>query len=120
MYRVYLQQVNQLYINANFECSVAGIRKLLNELGFSYLRDLQNMSKLQLDMVIQTIYDQYCQSWYSKLTQSNKRDTLKGVNKVFSFEKYISCINIETHRVALSTFRCSAHKLMIERVGIGI
>ena len=114
LYKVYLQQVNQLYINANFECSVAGIRKLLNELGFSYLWDLQNMSKLQLDMVIQTIYDQYCQSWYSELTQSNKLDTLKGVNKVFSFEKYISCINIETHRVALCTFRCSAHKLMME------
>ena len=69
------------------------------------------MSKLQLDMVIQTIYVQYC---HSELTQSNKLDNLKGVNKVFSFEKYISCINIGTLRVALSTFRCSAHKLMIE------
>ena len=43
-----------------------------------------------------------------------KLDTLKGVNKVFSFEKYISCVSIETYRVALSRFRCSAHKLMIE------
>ena len=59
LYKVYLQQVNQLYINANFECFIAGIRKLLNKLGFSYLWDFQNMSKLQLDMVIQTIYDQY-------------------------------------------------------------
>ena len=41
-------------------------------------------------------------------------DTLKGVNKVFSFEKYISCISIETHSVALSRFRFSVHKLMIE------
>ena len=114
LYNVYLQQVNQLNINANFDCLAAGIRKVLNELGFSYLWDLQNMSKLQLDMVIQTIYDQYCQSLHSELTQSNKLDTLNGVNKVFSFEKYISCINIETHRVALSRFRCSAHKLMIE------
>ena len=70
--------------------------------------------KIQLDMVIQTIYDQYCQSWYSELNQSNKLDTLKGLNKVFSFKKNISCINIETQRVALSRFRCSAHKLMIE------
>ena len=114
MYKVYLQQVNQLNINANFECWAAGIRKLLNELGFSYLWDFQNISKLQLDMVIQTIYGQYCQSWYSELIESNKLDTLKGVNKVFSFEKYISCISIEIHRVALSRFRCSAHKLMIE------
>ena len=27
---------------------------------------------------------------------------------------FISCISIEKHRVALSRFRCSAHKLMIE------
>ena len=26
LYKVYLQQVNQLFINANFECSVTGIR----------------------------------------------------------------------------------------------
>ena len=36
LYKVYLQQVNQLNINANFECWAAGIRKILNELGFSY------------------------------------------------------------------------------------
>ena len=99
LYKVYLQQVNQLNINANFECWAAGIHKLLNELGFSYLSDFQILCKLQLDMVIQTIYDQYCQSW------SNKLDTLKGVNKVFSFEKYISCISIEIHKVAPSRFR---------------
>ena len=72
------------------------------------------MSKLQLEVVLQTVNDQFCQLWYSELAQSNKLDTLKGVNKVFSFEIYMSCISIETHMVAHSRFRCSAHKLMIE------
>ena len=31
-----------------------------------------------------------------------------------NFEKYISCLSIGKHRVALSRFMCSAHKLMIE------
>ena len=92
-------------MNANFECWAACIRNLF-----------QYMSKLQIEMVIQTVYDQFCQLWYSELAQSNKLDTLKGVNKIFSFEirVYISFISIETHMVALSRFRCSAHKLMIE------
>ena len=51
----------------------------------------------------------------SELAQSNKLDTFKAVNKVFNFEKkYISCISIEKHRVALSRFRYSAHKMMIK------
>ena len=114
LYKVYLQQVAYLNIDANFNCWAQCVCNLLNELGFSYLWDFQSISKLQLDMAIQTVYDQYCQVWYSELAQSNKLDTFKAVNKVFNFEKYISCIRNEKHRVALSRFRCSAHKLMIE------
>ena len=101
-------------IGANFNCWAQCVRNLLNELGFSYLWDFQSISKLQLDMAIQTVYDQYCQVWYSELAQPNKLDTFKAVNKVFNFENYISCIRIEKYRVALSRFRCSAHRLMIE------
>ena len=114
LYKVYLQQNTYLNIDANFNCWAQCVRNLLNELGFSYLWDFQSISKLQLDMAIQTVYDQYCKVWYSELAQSNKLDTFKTVNKVFNFENYISCIRIEKHRVALSRFRCSAHKLMIE------
>ena len=87
LHKVYLQQVNQLNVNANFECWASCMRNLLNELGFSYIWDFQCISKLQLNMVTQSIYDQYYQSWYSELAQSDKLDTLKDINKIFTFEK---------------------------------
>ena len=43
-------------------------------------------------------------SQYSELDKSNKLDTLKLVEKIFCFEKYISCIDIEKHRIAISRF----------------
>ena len=113
LYKVYLQQVEFLNVDANFNCWATSVRNLLNELGFTYLWDLQCVSKLQLNMVIQTVYDQFCQNWYSGLALSSKLDTLKTLNKCFNFEKYLSCLNIEKHRIAFTRFRCSAHKLMI-------
>ena len=41
-------------------------------------------------------------------------DVLKTITKHFEFEKYLSCIDIEKHLVALSRLRCSAHHLIIE------
>ena len=90
------------------------LKTLLNELGFTYLWNSQSMTKLQLQMVSQCIYDQYFQSWYSAVNTTSKLETLKCLNKVLNFEKYFTCIKIDSHRVALTRFGCSAHKLMIE------
>ena len=73
LHKVYLQQVNQLNVNASSDCWVSFLRNLLNELGFSYLWDFQCIYiKISINMVIQSIYDQYYQSWYSELAQSDK------------------------------------------------
>ena len=53
-------------------------------------------------MVIQTVYDQFCQNWYNELALSSKLDTLKTLNKCFKFEKYLACLNIEKKTVSLS------------------
>lgn len=114
LFKVYSQQLNCLNSYASYTCWSASVRTLLNELGFTYLWDSQSMSKLQLDKVIQMVYDQFYQSWYSDLNLSNKLDTLKSLDKSFCFEKYVSCITNDKNRTALSRFRCSAHKLLIE------
>ena len=43
LYKVYLQQVTYLNIDANFNCWAQCVRKLLNELGFSYFGDFQSI-----------------------------------------------------------------------------
>ena len=114
LYKVYAQQVNSLMQGSAENNWVFQIKSLLNELGFTYLWDNQTLTKLQVEMVIQCIYDQYFQSWYGAVNASSKLETLKCLNKVFNFEKYLSCIKVDCHRVALTRLRCSAHKLMIE------
>ena len=114
LYKVYKQQVNDSLQGSNENNWVLQLRFLLNELGFTYLWNNQSITKLQLEMAIQCIYDQYYQSWHRDLNNSSKLETLKCLNKGFDFEKYLSCIKIDSHRIALTRFRCSAHKLMIE------
>lgn len=56
----------------------------------------------------------FLQEWYTSINNSNKLDVFKSLNKHFKFEKYLSSVSIDAHRIALSRFRLSAHKLMIE------
>ena len=114
LYKGYAQQVNSLMQGSAENNWVFQITSLLNELGFTYLWDNQTLTKLQVEMVIHCIYDPYFQSWYGAFNASSQLETLKCLNKVFNFEKYLSCIKVDCQRVALTRFRCSAHKLMIE------
>ena len=114
LYKVYKQQVADVDNNRNLKSWSANVKTLLNNLGFSYLWNSQNISQLQLNMVIQTIYDQFYQEFYATINASSKLETFKTISKHFNLEKYITIIDIDKHRTALSRLRCSAHKLMIE------
>ena len=72
------------------------------------------ISNLQLDMVTQSLYNQFFQGWYSDISLLNELETIKSLYKVLEFEKYLICIDVDRYRIALSSFRCSAHKLLIE------
>ena len=95
------------------------MKTLLNRLGFAYLWNSQEISQLQLNMVMQTIYDQFYQEFYATVNTASKMETFKTISKNFKFERYLTSVDINKHRIALSRLRCSAHKLMIE-VDIGI
>ena len=82
---VYDEQVSSLMQGSPENNWVLQVKMLLNEFGFTYLCNIQTMTKLQLQMVIQCIYDQYFQSWYSVVNTSSKLETC--LNKVFNFEK---------------------------------
>ena len=69
----------------------------------------------------ESIYKLYDKSWYKQITEATKGN--KGNSKLRSYklfkanlhlEKYLKCINIRAHRVALAKFRMSAHQLRIE------
>ena len=69
------------------------VRKMLFELGFAYLWNSQNITRLQLQQVVQRLYDHYIQTWYSCLNNSSKLSAYRIVKTQFHFEKkYLTCI----------------------------
>ena len=90
------------------------VKNLLSELGFSYLWQNNNITELQLKCIIQRLYDQYFQKFYSDIRTSTKLSTYNLLKNEFVVEKYITCVTNDKHRIALTRLRCSAHKLAIE------
>ena len=90
------------------------VKALLDALGFSYLMDVDNVTKQQLSAVIQRIYDSYYQQWFAEVRNSSKLDSYEHFKGTIELEKYLRCINNVKHRSALARLRCVAHKLAIE------
>ena len=110
----YKQQANYVDNNGNMKSWSANVKSLLNDLGFSYLWNNQVISQLQLNMVIQRIYDHFYQTFNASTNLSSNMETFKEISKLFKLEKYITSVDVEKHRIALSRFRWTAHRLMVE------
>ena len=68
------------------------VKSLLDNLGFSFLWNDQNITKLQLESVIQRVYDSFYQQWYSEINTSSKLVTYKRIKEHFEFERYLECV----------------------------
>ena len=90
------------------------VKTLLNNLGFAHLWNNENVLRLQLNRVIDRLHDQYLQGFYAELRMSSKLSTSNEIKRGLTMEKYLTCVNNTKHRIALTRFRCSAHKLAIE------
>ena len=90
------------------------VKNLLNNLGFNYLWNNENVSNMQLKRVIETLYDQHLQGFYAELRGSSKLTTYNQIKGSFTTEKYLSSVKNTKHRTALTRLRCSAHRLLIE------
>jgi exonuclease III len=111
MYKLYfMKNAHGMFVN---EWTV-NLKKLLDNLGFAYLLNSNDIEYQQLNSVIQRIYDQYIQQWFSEIGTLNKLESYRLFKDSFTCEKYLSCVDNTKYRVALTRFRCSAHKLLIE------
>ena len=110
--------LNEIFVD-QVNCNIAGscafnVSSLFNELGFSYLWNDSQTTKLQLSKVIERLHDQYYQSFYGSLNMSSKLKFYFSIKTCIGEEKYLNCIHCDKFRIALSRLRCSAHKLAIE------
>ena len=86
MYTLY----NLKYNNGAFTNSwTNNVHNLLRELGLPYIIDKSSVSRLDLNLTIQRIHDQYIQTWFSVLSQSPKLITYRLFKTSFCYEPYI-------------------------------
>ena len=93
------------------------VKCLLNECGFGYVWENQcpprNIDSFLLS-IRQTLRDMYIQNWNSIIVSSSKCYYYKLFKSTLTAESYLFDINIRKYKLALTRFRCSGHKLMIE------
>ena len=86
MYTLY----NLKYNNGAFTNSwTNNVHNLLRELGLPYIIDKSSVSRLDLNLTIQRIHDQYIQTRLSVLGQSPKLVTYRLFKTSFCYEPYI-------------------------------
>ena len=101
------------YLKSKTQQNLFNLISLLAEISYSVLV-LLYCTELQLKSIIQRLYDQYFQKFYSDIRTSTKLSTYNLLKNEFVVEKYITCVTNDKHRIALTRLRCSAHKLAIE------
>ena len=87
---------------------------MLSDLGFGSLWNSISVTNNHLNAIIQRIYDQQLQQWCSELSNFTKLDSYNLFKIEFIQERYLDVVSNINHRKALSRFRCSSHKLLIE------
>ena len=64
------------------------VKHILNELNFGFLWNNMVATGIQLNNIIERLYDQYCQDFYALLNSQPKNITYKTIKVQFYHEKY--------------------------------
>ena len=100
------------YNNQNW---ASQIKSMLKNLGLADLWVNQQFYNISLLEIKQRILDQYYQSWYSNISNSQILASYSRSKHSFSLEPYLNNITNRKFKIALSKFRLSSHRLEIER-----
>ena len=101
-------------INYNNQNWAYQIKLTFEALGLNYLwTGTQDIS--DINIIKQRLFDQYKQSWYSNINNSNRLSSYCRYKHEFRCEIYLDTIHEKRFKIALSRFRLSSHQLEIER-----
>ena len=94
-----------------------GIKDLLFKYGFGTVWLEQGVvdEGLFISLFMTRLKDCYKQEWNSEVHNSSKLSVYCTFKSMLEPEKYLEYINVWKFKQALAKFRCSAHKLAIER-----
>ena len=91
------------------------IKSLLESLGLPNLWLNQEHYTINLSQIKQRLFDQYHQSWYSAINNSQRLLSYSRYKHTFNLESYLDIIHERKFQTALCRFRLSSHSLEIER-----
>ena len=90
------------------------VKNVLQKCGLAEIWENQLLIDIPPDLIKQRSTDQYKQSWYSQINNSNRLTTYSSIKTDFSFEPYLHMLSNPRFRMALTKFRVSAHSLAIK------
>ena len=94
----------------------SNVKKLLFRYGYGFVWVSQEVGDINsfIKQFKQRLIDCMKQNWHGSIDDSPRCDTYKYFKTLLNPEKYL-CIDMPfLHKKAMSRFRCSSHKLMIE------
>ena len=91
------------------------IFQLAREFPHLYRGPNQSVESLDKKKIRNCINESYKQIWNTEIRKLSKAESYKQFKENITFEKYLSIIENEKHRKALTRLRLSCHPLMIEK-----
>ena len=88
---------------------------MLETLGLGNLWQNQEIADIYLPTIKQRILDQYYQSWYSNINNSQRLSAYNRFEHSINLESYLDIIYERKYKIAFTRFRLSSHQLEIER-----
>ena len=90
------------------------IKQVLDLCGLSNIWTNQVLIDIPFEVIKLRILNQFKQSWYAQIMNSNRLLTYSSIKFDFCLENYLQILTTPKFRKALTRFRISAHSLAIE------
>jgi hypothetical protein len=113
MFNIFDAECNSIE-SANCLPWVKAVKTILDNIGYSYLWNSQNINMSLFPKLQRRIRDNYLQEWQESIMTYPKLEYYVKFKTSFGFEPYLSAVNDDYLRKLLSCFRLSAHCLAIE------
>lgn len=91
------------------------IKSILENLGLAQHWFNQGTHTINLSLLKQRIFDQYYQSWYSSINDSQRPLSYSHFKHSFNSEPYLDMIHQWKYKIVLTRFRLSSYNLEAER-----
>lgn len=101
---------------SNTSCWSLSVKSLLLSQGFGEAWYNQGVgdSSAFISLFKQRLIDNFCQNWRSRLEESSRARFYRFVRPEHTYQKYLSAVVPNSHRVALARLLCSSHTLHVE------